>query len=142
MNSERIAGMLTELGLQFTQDEVEPGVASFIIVVEPEENLEVGALLYGVEDDGEYLRLSSYVDELNEHEPLAQLRMLMELNVELPYGAFALEPEENYIFVTVNVRTDELSAEKLGDLIELLFVAQAIYDSELGLDGGEVVAQG
>jgi hypothetical protein len=142
MDTSRFEGLLGELKLPFEREQVEDDLTRFEIRIDEAEGLEAIALLYSTED-GEMVRLLSYVDELDPDKPNDQLRLLMTLNGDLPTGSFCLDPEEDIIYATVNVPLEQLDAEQLSWLVEFLLVAQEIYDEELnGESGGDVVAQG
>jgi hypothetical protein len=140
MDTARFESLLGELKLPFTREEVVPELVRFEIQVDEAEGLGAVALVYSSED-GQFVRMLSYVDELDSDAPIDQLRLLMTLNADLPTGSFCLDPEEDIIYATVNVPLDEqLDAEQLSWLVEFLLVAQEIYDEEQG--GPEVVAEG
>lgn len=143
MDTSRFESLLGELKLPFEREQVEDDLARFEIKIDESEGLEAIALLYSTED-GEMVRLLSYVDELDSDSPVDQLRLLMTLNGDLPTGSFCLDPEEDIIYATVNVPLEQLNAEQLSWLVEFLLVAQEIYDEELNPEGGagDVVAQG
>jgi hypothetical protein len=143
MDTSRFETLLGELKLPFEREQVEDDLARFEIKIDEAEGLEAIALLYSTED-GEMVRLLSYVDELDPDNSTDQLRLLMTLNGDLPTGSFCLDPEEDIIYATVNVPLDQLNAEQLSWLVEFLLVAQEIYDEELNPEGGagDVVAQG
>ena len=141
MDTSRFEGLLAELKLPFEREQVEDDLVRFEIKLDEAEGLEAIALVYKTED-GEMVRLLSYVDELDSDAPVDQLRLLMTLNGDLPTGSFCLDPEEDIIYATVNMPTDQLNAEQLSWLVEFLLVAQEIYDEELNPEGGDVVAQG
>jgi hypothetical protein len=143
MDTSRFESLLSELKLPFEREQVEDDLTRFEIKIDEAEGLEAIALLYSTED-GEMVRLLSYVDELDPDAPNDQLRLLMTLNGDLPTGSFCLDPEEDIIYSTVNVPLEQLNAEQLSWLVEFLLVAQEIYDEELNPEagGGDVVAQG
>jgi hypothetical protein len=107
----------------------EPGTEVYDILVDEAENIEVNGLLYETED-GAFFRLMSYVDEINKDKPLEQLSLLMALNLDIPTGAYCLDPEDDVILATVNIPLAELTAELLGWVIEFLIVAQEVYFQE------------
>jgi hypothetical protein len=141
MDTAAIKTLLDELKLPYTSEQVESDLVSYTIRVDEAENIEVTALVYDTEE-GTYLRLMSYVDELDPAAALEQLKVLMTLNGELPVGAYCMDPDEEVIYATVNSPVAELDAEYLSWLIEFLLVAQEIYDQELSGEGPEVVAEG
>jgi hypothetical protein len=141
MDTSRFESLLSELKLPFEKEQVEDDLARFEIRLDEAEGLEAIALLYSTED-GEMVRLLSYVDELDSEKPNEQLRLLLTLNGDLPTGSFCLDPEEDIIYATVNVPLDQLNSEQLSWLVEFLLVAQEIYDEELNGESGDVVAQG
>jgi hypothetical protein len=141
MDTARFEGLLGELKLPFTSEQVESDLTQYVIKVDESEGIEAIALVYK-NDDGEFVRLLGYVDELDSESPTEQLRMLLALNGDLPTGAYCLDPEEDVIYATVNVPLEELGAEQLSWLVEFLLVAQEIYDEEMGPEGPDVVAQG
>ena len=139
MDTARFESLLGELKLPFTREEVEADLTRFEVKLDEAEGLEAIALVYGTED-GEMVRLLSYVGELDPDAPLDQLRLLLTLNGDLPTGSFCLDPEEDIVYATVNVPLAQLDAEQLSWMVEFLLVAQEIYDEEL--NGPEVVAEG
>jgi hypothetical protein len=141
MDTARFEALLAELKLPFEREQVEDDLVRYEIKIDEAEGLEAIALLYSTED-GEMVRLLSYVDELDSESPVDQLRLLLTLNGDLPTGSFCLDPEEDIIYATVNVPLEQLGGEQLSWLVEFLLVAQEIYDEELNPEGGDVVAQG
>lgn len=134
MDTTQFEHLLGELKMPFEKEQVEPDLTQYVVKVDEAEGIEVICLLYSTED-GEFVRLLSYVDELDSESPVDQLRLLMALNGDLPTGSFCLDPEEDVIYATVNVPLDQLDSEQLSWLVEFLLVAQQIYDEELGPDG-------
>jgi hypothetical protein len=124
-----ISAALTELGFKFAHVPIEDGVERFDITIDEAEELEVGAILYQT-DEGTFLRLMAYVDELSEDDPLAQLTLLMALNGNVPTGAFCMDPAEKVIYATVNIPAEEISSNLLGYMIDLMMIIQEIYFQE------------
>lgn len=125
----QIDALLNELGFAFQHEQIEEDLIHYEITVDAGEELTVTAFLYN-SPDGVYLRLQAYVDELSGDDPLRQLSQVLELNGDLPTGAFCLDPDESFIYVTVNLPVAGLVPEMLGWVIEFLFVAQEVYYQE------------
>jgi len=134
MDTARFEGLLGELKLPFEKEQVEEDLLRYAVKIDEAEGLEALALLYSTED-GEYVRLLGYVDELDPDNATEQLKLLLTLNGDLPTGSYCLDPEEEIIYATVNVPAAELNAEQLSWLVEFLLVAQEIYDEEQNPDG-------
>jgi hypothetical protein len=135
METARFDALLGELKLPFEREQIEPELVRYQLRIDEAEGIEAIALLYSTED-GQYVRLLSYVDELNSDEPVEQLKLLLTLNGDLPTGSYCLDPEEEIVYATVNAPLESLNAEQLSWLVEFLLVAQEIYDEELS-PGGE-----
>ena len=125
----RIDALLSELGFTYEHEQLEDDLIHYEITVDAGEQLTVTGFLYA-SPDGEYFRLQAYVDELSGEDPLRQLSQVLALNGDLPTGAFCLDPEESFIYVTVNMPAAGISPEMLGWVIEFLFVAQEVYYQE------------
>jgi len=131
-----INAMLEELKLRFSLEQVEPDLIRYDIQLEDVEDLQVTGLLYQT-DGGTGFRLMCYIDDLSEDQALAQLKLLMALNGELPMGAFCMDPEEGAVFMTLNARLEDLNAEGLGECFEYLLLGMDIYDQEFYPGGGD-----
>jgi hypothetical protein len=117
---------LNELGYSFKQVPVEDDAVRFDITVDQGEDLGVVALLYRVNGEAG-LRLMAYVDEVSKDEPLEHLRDVLALNGDLPLGAYCLDPEEDLIYVTLNMPLEEMNADNLAFMVEALLAAQEFY---------------
>ena len=124
-----IDAVLGDLGFVFEHEQLEDDLIHYEITVDAGEQLTVSAFLYS-SPDGVYFRLQAYVDEVSGDDPLKQLAQVLALNGDLPTGAFCLDPEENYIYVTVNMPAREITPDMLSWVIEFLFVAQEVYYQE------------
>ena len=126
----RVEGILSELGMSFEKhDPNEDGVIRYQMTIDDTEKIIIDGLLYDTED-GSFFRLISYVDELKEDDSLAQLKLLMLLNLDIPTGAFCMDDEDGAVLVTVNVPVQEMKPELLGWVVEFLLVAQQVYFDE------------
>ena len=136
--TENIIAALNELGYTFNQLQVDEDAVRFDITVDPGEELGVVGLLYRI--NGEWgFRLMAHIDELDKEQPLAQLKNVMSLNGDIPLGAYCLDPEEDLLYVTVNVPFEDISADNLAFLVEALLAAQEFYYLEFyGDDDGEM----
>ena len=141
-STERIKTAIGDLGFNFEISEsAEPGTEVYEIRVDDTEEISVTGLLYATEE-GEFFRLMAYIDEISKDKPLEQLSLLMALNLDIPTGAYCLDPEEDVILATVNIPMGELSAELLGWVIEFLIVAQEVYFQEFYSLDDEGIAEG
>ncbi len=125
----QIDALLNELGFAYEHEQLEEDLIHYEITVDAGEQLTVTAFLYN-SPDGVYFRLQAYVDELSGEDPLRQLTQVLALNGDLPTGAFCLDPDENFIYITVNMPAADITPELLGWVIEFLFVAQEVYYQE------------
>ena len=127
--AKKIDGLIQDLGFSFRRESGVEGVENYTITIDESENLVVSAVLYNTEE-GVYLRITAYVDEVNEDRPLDQLSMLLALNLDIPTGAYCLDAEDNVVLVTVNIPAPEVTADLLGWVIEFMIVAQEVYYQE------------
>lgn len=127
--AKKIDGLIKELGFDFRRESGEEGIENYTITIDEAENLVVSGILYKT-DEGVYLRITAYVDEVNEERPVDQLSLLLSLNLDIPTGAYCLDSEENVILVTVNIPATEATADLLGWVIEFMIVAQEVYYQE------------
>ena len=133
---------ISELGFKHEMNPgQEPGTEIYEIRIDEAENISVTGLLYETEE-GAFFRLMSYVDEINKEKPMEQLTLLMALNLDIPTGAYCLDPEDDVILATVNIPMAELTAELLGWVIEFLIVAQEVYFQEFYPADPEKMPQG
>jgi hypothetical protein len=139
--TKTVDAALAQLGFKYKHEAIEEGVEHYEITVDEEENLVVSGILYKTEE-GAYIRLLVYVDELSEEQPYEQLALLMTLNGDIPTGAYCLDHEEDSILVTVNVPVQEITVELLGWVVEFMFVAQEVYYEEYYPADAEDMAQG
>lgn len=128
-SAKKLDGLIKELGFTFERKAGDEGIENYTIVIDEAENLAVSGVLYKT-DEGEYIRLTAYVDEVNEERPVDQLSLLLSLNLDIPTGAYCLDAEENVVLVTVNIPASETTADLLGWVIEFMIVAQEVYYQE------------
>jgi hypothetical protein len=137
----KLETVLQGMQLKFERQEVTEDIMAYALQVNPEEDEIVDALLYENED-GQYLRLVSYVDELDEDHALDQLTKLMTLNGEIPTGAYCLDPESGVVEITVNLDLGNVTAEALGDMLEFCFTARDFFYDEYYPEDADDVAKG
>ena len=129
-SKKKFEELLQQLELSWSDSEGEDGLHLYNIEIDPENELELTAVMYGDEEDGWFVRLLAYVDELSMDQPLDQLSMLMKLNCELPAGTYCMNPVDNVIYSTMNIPLSDLDADSLDWALEFLLDCQGIFFSE------------
>ena len=133
--------LLGQLEMKFEHEEVGEDVVHYAITIDEDEEEIIDALLYQTEE-GPFLRLYAYVDDVDEDHTLEQLKLVLVLNGDLPTGAFCLDAEEGVIDITVNIPVSELSPDLLGWMIEFCFVAREMYMTDAYPSDDDDIAQG
>jgi hypothetical protein len=136
-----VDSVLAKLELKFEHEPVGEDVVHYSITIDEDEDEVVDALLYHTEE-GPFLRLYAYVDEVDEDNTLEQLKLVLVLNGDLPTGAFCLDPEEGVIDVTVNLPVSEMTPDLLSWMIEFCFIAREMYVGEAYPAPEDEIAQG
>ncbi len=137
-----LEGLLSELGTSFQKEEQEEGVIRYDISPDTTDGEVLTGILYPTEA-GHFLRLMVYIDELQQENALTMLKELMAMNGELPTGAYCMDPDEELVYATVNMAVEGLTAAPLAEAIEILFMAQDLFDETFfpeDLGGGDGVA--
>jgi hypothetical protein len=141
-SKKKFEELLRLLELSWSDSDGEDGLVLYNIVIDADDDLELTAVMYGDAEEGIFVRLLAYVDELSPDDPLEQLSTLMKLNCELPAGTYCMNPVDNVIYATMNIPLDELDAESLDWGMDFLLDCQSIFfsefygDEEGGPDGG------
>ncbi|MEZ5338552.1 MAG: type III secretion system chaperone [bacterium] len=138
-SKKKMEELLRQLELSWSDSEDEGGFVLYNVVLDQENELELTAVLYGTEEDGYFLRLLAYVDELSVDEPLDQLTMLMKLNCELPAGTFCLNPVDSVVYATLNLQLEDLEPEDLDSAMNHVLDCQDYFFQEYygDMDGGD-----
>jgi len=127
--AEKVEAAFKELGFTAESKQVADQIMAYEIAVDPDEDIYLTGMLVTEEEESDF-RLLAFVDELDQEKALDQLKAVMGLNGELPAGAYCMDPFEDIIYATVNIRFAEFSAAKLASAVELLLFAQNVYDQE------------
>lgn len=133
--------LLAKLELKYEQQQLDEDIAHYAITLDAEEDETIEALLYTTEE-GSFLRLFAYVDEVDSESALEQLKTVLMLNGDLPTGAFCLDPDEDVIDITVNLPLPGLTPEELSWMIEFCFVARQMYYDEVYPQDEDEIAKG
>jgi hypothetical protein len=131
-----LEALLTELSVSFKKEEEEEGILRWEISPDDADGEVFTGILYPT-DEGHYLRLMAYVGELPMEDSLPMLKELLAMNGELPAGAYCMDPDEEIVYATVNMPMKELKSAQLGEALELLFLAQDLFDQTFFPEGGD-----
>ncbi|MCC7478555.1 hypothetical protein IT575_08870 [bacterium] len=130
-----LEALLGELAVSFQKEEQEEGVIRYDLSPDSADGEMLTGILYPTEA-GHYLRLMVYIDELQQDGALVMLKELMAMNGELPTGAYCMDPDEELIYATVNIPMEGLVAQPLAEAIEVLFMAQDLFDETFFPENG------
>lgn len=137
----RMQELLNQLELKYTFRVLSDVIEEFEIVVDVEDDLRLSGLLYRAEEEV-YFRLYGYIDELDKDNAVEQLSKLMALNLDIPTGAYCLDPDEGVIMITINMPFDSLTPDYLSWGIEFCITSQEIFYDEYYPETPEDIAQG
>jgi hypothetical protein len=127
--------LLQELSISFNKEDQEEGILRYEVYPEDADGEGFTGILYHT-DEGHYLRLMAYVGELPLEDQLPMLKELLAMNGELPAGAYCMDPDEEIVYATVNMALTSLGSAQLAEAVELLFLAQDLFDQTFYPEGG------